>query len=111
MSSFSHKLFSYNLDPELPLPANILIFLGVLVLVTLIFLVIGVLHYCFWRQPPPPEDPPAFDMNMDYGGRMCHSSLHVLSCSDLLQGRGRPVQRGGGHILRGAGGQGQELTL
>ena len=56
------------MNPEFPLPANILIFLGVLVLVSLIFLVIGVLHYCFWRQPPPPEDPPAFDMNMDYGG-------------------------------------------
>ena len=53
---------------QLPLPMNLIIFLGVTVLVALIFLVIGVLHYCFWRKPPPPEDPPAFDMNMDYGG-------------------------------------------
>ena len=87
MSSFSHKIFSYNLTPELPLPANILIFLGVLVLVTLIFLVIGVLHYCFWRQPPPPEDPPAFDMNMDYGG---------LQIRLIIAYTPRHIQEGGG---------------
>ena len=66
-SYFSVTLTPWPSKVQLPLSMNLMILLGVTVLVGLIFLVIAVLHYCCWRQPPPPEDPPAFDMKMDYG--------------------------------------------
>ena len=94
---------------QLPLPMNIIILLGVTVLVALIFLVIAVLHYCFWRKPPPPEDPPAFDMNMDYGGSWSRSAL--APPRHVLQGGGRGVQCRGPHRLRGVRGQGHQRAL
>jgi len=108
---------------KLPLLANILIFLGVTVVVAFIFLVIAVVHYCCWRQPPPPEDPPAFDMNMDYGGSNTvftafRQAINAMQWQIMLsptrhlpQGGGWAVQRGSCHLIRRAGGQGQQSPL